>query len=282
MINSSHTVAGVVVTFDELAVFNDGGSGPTNRYYNGYGFGANTAGWSSQGASFNTVEFDPGWSYSNVNNVTTAGFTNQFASYTGTGFGGSGNYAMAYGWRDDVPTGRFPVPFNPLNVSDLRFIPSIQLPMGMQASSVLISNSTYSALSMLSGDGFSKKFGGAGGSDPDFLKLSVFGIDASDNPLGVEVEFYLADYRSPISLNDFIVNSWQSLDLSNLANARSLHFNLSSSDVGGFGMNTPGYFALDNLRLTAVPEPSTLALVGLVTSAFAFRRYRTKRAKIRN
>lgn len=282
MISSSRTIAGVVVTFDELAVFNDEGSGPTNRYYNGNGFGANSVGWSSQGASFNTAQYGPGWSYSNLNNTTTPGFGNLFASYTGSGFGGSGNYAVAYGFRDLLPSMFDTRTFNPLTATDLRSLPSIGLPSGMQASNVRVTNSTFAALSMLNGDGFAKRFGGPSESDPDFLKLSVFGIGAANNPLGVAVDFYLADYRSINNVNDYVVNSWQLLDLSALANARSLHFNLSSSDVGNFGMNTPGSFAIDNLQLTAVPEPSTLALVGLVTSVFAFRRYRTKRAKVRN
>ena len=43
--------------------------------------------------------------------------------------------------------------------------------------------------------------------------------------------------------------------------ATSLGFGLQSSDNDPtFGMNTPAYFAADNLRLNAVPEPSTLVL----------------------
>ena len=36
---------------------------------------------------------------------------------------------------------------------------------------------------------------------------------------------------------------------------------MSSSDTGSYGMNTPAYFAMDSL--TTVPEPMTIALLGL-------------------
>ncbi|HMO36139.1 MAG TPA: DUF4465 domain-containing protein, partial [Gemmatales bacterium] len=52
------------------------------------------------------------------------------------------------------------------------------------------------------------------------------------------------------------------VDLSGLgAGTSALTFELTSSDVGPFGMNTPAYFAMDNL-VVAVPEPGTMALVG--------------------
>ena len=44
--------------------------------------------------------------------------------------------------------------------------------------------------------------------------------------------------------------------------ARQLTFTLESSDNGPFGMNTPAYFALDNLTVVPVPEPGALALFG--------------------
>jgi hypothetical protein len=38
-----------------------------------------------------------------------------------------------------------------------------------------------------------------------------------------------------------------------------VEFNLSSSDMGAWGMNTPGYFVID----TVVPEPASLMLLAL-------------------
>ncbi len=57
------------------------------------------------------------------------------------------------------------------------------------------------------------------------------------------VHFYLAQ-------NGSIVNAWQSVNLSSLSAARTLVFNLTSSDTDPiYGMNTPAYFAMGDLTL---------------------------------
>jgi hypothetical protein len=198
-----------------------------------------------------------GWSYSNVNNTTTAGYTNQYASYPGTGVGGAGNYGVAFN-------------FSP---GDAR----IMLPAGTLPLTVSITNTTYAALSMKNGDSFAKKFGGASGNDPDFFLLTFQGRDSGDNLTGT-VLFYLADYRFSNNALDYIVSNWQSVDLSSLpATTRSLTFDLTSSDNGEFGMNTPSYFALDSL-VVAVPEPSTVILTSVtLVSAYVINRWRVKK-----
>ena len=49
------------------------------------------------------------------------------------------------------------------------------------------------------------------------------------------------------------------IDLSELGEVAGLQFCMSSSDVGQWGMNTPGYFVMD----TMIPEPASLILLGL-------------------
>ncbi len=248
----------VVIDFEELTNFT--ATGATGSYYDGYSDAANTSGWTSRGASFNTGSFGPGWSYSNVNAPTTSGYGNQWSSFTGTGVGGFGNYALGTGYVDVTSVGGAP-PFNPLDVNDLALLPTINLPSGMRPNAVQVSNATVAAFILRDGNQFAKKFGGPTGNDPDFFKLSIFGINAFNQAIGNEVEFYLADYRFTDNTLDYITNQWNTLDLTPLANATSLHFNISSSDVGNFGMNSPAFFAIDNLSLIAVPEPSSLALV---------------------
>lgn len=194
-----------------------------------------------------------GWTYSNETDTTTPGFENQFSAYTGSGAGGSANYALAYMGS-----------------------PAISLAAPAVVESVDVTNTTYAALSMLQGDSFAKKFGGDSGNDADFLKLTFIGLNTTGQETG-RVDFYLADYRFADNSLDHVVNSWTSVNLSSLGTVASLKFELTSSDVGSFGMNTPAYFAIDNLAVTAVsavPEASSLAmmLAGLVGLAGLRRR----------
>jgi hypothetical protein len=215
----------------------------------------------SRGATFNN-RFDTafggnwaGWSYSNVVNTTTAGFGNQYAAYNLAGGGGdaSAQYAVAF---EDF--------FTPVT-------PAIRLPAGTRPASVRITNSTYAALSMRDGDSFAKKFGGTTGNDPDFFRLTIRGFDALDILTGT-VEFFLADYRFANNSLDFIVSQWTTVNLAPLGSAVRITFDLDSTDNGQFGMNTPAYFALDNLAVTPIPEPSSLLLGVLVIPVWLRRR----------
>lgn len=238
---------------------------------NSFENGANLAGgFTSRGAFFNNnynSAFDSwlGWSYSNVTDVSTPGFLNQYAAYHLPGGGGAGASA------------NFGVAFN-FDVGDAR----ITLPAGSRPLAVSIANTTYTALSMRDGDAFAKKFGGASGNDPDFFLLNIQGRDAGNAVTGT-VPFFLADYRFGNNAQDYIISQWTSVDLSSLPTpTTALTFEMSSSDNGAFGMNTPSYFALDNLML-AVPEPGSLALVvaaGLAGyGAWRMRRKRRVRRK---
>lgn len=231
-------------------------------YYNG---SDGAGGFSSQGAHFHNRFTDfgggfsawEGWAYSGVTDVVTPGFGNQYSAYHLPGGGGSGSAKYAVASKFD---------FDPTQ-PDLE-LGRITLPAGFRPQSVDITNVTYAALSMLQGDGFAKKFGGLGGDEPDYFLLTILGLDGGDNVLG-SVPFYLADFRSANSADDYVVDRWTTVDLSPIRQAQALAFVLQSSDVGAFGMNTPAYFALDNL--TPVPEPSTLALAALGAAALAWR-----------
>ncbi len=166
-----------------------------------------------------------GFAYSNKSDSVTSGYGNQYAAKTLSGFGGTGKYAVAYG--------------------ESNMIKLTGIAMGEPVSGFYITNSTYTYNSMRDGDAFAKKFGGTTGNDPDWLKLMVKGyhggVLSTDS-----VEFYLADYRFAHNDSDYLVRTWQWVNLLPLGHLDSLKLTLSSSDTNSYGINTPAYYCIDN------------------------------------
>jgi hypothetical protein len=109
----------------------------------------------------------------------------------------------------------------------------------------------------------------------DWFKLTVRGYLNGQQTAG-SVDFMLAD------TGNRIVNTWQWVDLSALGNVDSLTFDLSSSDtVGGFGMNNPSYFAMDNLTTSEETAIQPLALhLNLTISPNPARNYLSVQAGV--
>ena len=203
----------------------------SNSYWNG---SDGSGGFSSGGAFFNN-SYDSdygswsGWSYSNVNYSNTSFEPDpignpwyQFAAVTGTGVGGNAIYAVGYGNSGMLSDG---------------VLPTIAIPNGMQVQSAMFTNTTYAAASMLNGDQFAKQFGPS-----DWFLLTISGLNSSGSSVG-SVNYYLASSGT-------ITTKWQTVNLSSLSLATSLEFDLHSSDTGLYGMNTPAYFAMDDLVLS--------------------------------
>lgn len=171
-----------------------------------------------------------GFAISNTTDVTTPSYTNQYSSIAGEGANNSATYAVGYVVGSSI----------------------LQLENGAnQVEGLFVNNSTYAYLSMKDGDPFSKKFGGATGNDKDSLVLTI--QKYLNGVLGTEkVDFYLADFRFADNTQDYIIKDWTYVDLTSLGNADSLSFTLSSSDVGQFGMNTPAYFCIDDVKTTTI------------------------------
>jgi Domain of unknown function (DUF4465) len=206
-----------------------------------------------------------GFAYSNQTDTTTAGYANQYSAITGTGHGpGSDNYGVAFGYNSDLHAS---------DPAELEQLPHFELPANSILQSAYVTNTTFTALTIRDGDefGFSKPFGGDDGTRPDWFKLTVYATDAGGALLSNTVEFYLADYRSDSPDDDGYVDTWEFLDLSSLAGAKWVYFNLTSSDTGDNGMNTPGYFAIDDLQFVEVPEPASGALLALGAGLLAWR-----------
>lgn len=167
-----------------------------------------------------------GFTYSSKTDSITTGAANLYSARPASGYGGSANYIIG----------------TPGSLIGLTGTSKNKPVNGMY-----VTNSTYAALSMREGDTFAKKFGGVSGNDPDFfvliIKGYVNGVATSDS-----VNFYLADFRFLDNSKDYIVNDWRFVDLTPLGAVDSLVFDLASSDAGAFGINTPTYFCIDDIR----------------------------------
>lgn len=211
-----------IATFDDLSL-------ETESYWNG---SDGSGGFVSGSANFNNFYEHvwgswAGFAYSNIKDTSAQSWASQYNAITGDAQSGD---IYAAGYLDS---------FN--QIAPIMALNSEQVLTGLY-----VTNSNYVYYSMLNGDAFAKKFGGASGDDPDWFLLTIIGKDASGNVTGV-VEFYLADYRFADNSQDYIVDTWQYVDLTSLGVVKSLEFTLNSSDVGPWGMNTPAYFMLDTV-----------------------------------
>lgn len=201
-------------------------------YYNG---SDGAGGFNAMGIYFSNNytqagDYWNGFVYSNITDITTPGYANQYSAFAGSGADASEKYAICY------PAGK--VTF-----------PQLGMPQTLK-----ITNTTFAGISMRDGDAYAKKFGSInnaqgqpdGTNGEDFFKLTINGLNFQDQITG-SVDVYLADFRFADNSQDFILNTWQSVDLTSLGNVYGLSFDLQSTDIGDFGMNTPAYFALDDL-----------------------------------
>ncbi|MBX7206070.1 MAG: DUF4465 domain-containing protein [Bacteroidia bacterium] len=201
-----------------------------NSYWNGSA-DANAKGF-TDGHAFFTNSYDTsfggfwagGFAYTNKKDSTNGTYTNLYSAITAQGYNGSSNYAI--GQQDAV----------------IRLTGNAR---GRVANGIYVTNATYPYKSMKNGDSFAKKFGGTTGNDPDFFVMHFIGwlngVKKADT-----VKFYLADFRSAVNAQDYIINQWTWVDLSSLGNIDSIQINLNSTDTGAFGINTPLFYAVDN------------------------------------
>ncbi len=220
-----------VVDFEDLTLANENywnGSDGSGRFNSGMMVFENeyTAAWGSWSK----------WAYSNTSDTTTPGDVNQYSAITGLGMDATSGKSYAVSYAPTVVSTIF-------NDNSTHYIEGFY-----------VTNSTYATLSMEQGDSWTKKFGGADGNDPDYYKLIISGWAK-----GVEtatVEFYLADFRFADNSKDYIIKTWQWVDLSSLGKVDDIQFSLESSDEDPtWGMNNPAYFCADNFYITPDQAP---------------------------
>lgn len=204
---------------------------------NGYWIGADGSGGFANGDAYFENEYvidlkygnywAGGFAYSNRTDVTTAGPTNQYSVYTGSGVGHSKQFAI----------GKSGAVIKLKNTAKTA-----------EVTGFYVANTTYAALDMKKGSGFSKKFGGTTGNDPDYFQLAITGYR---NNAGITdtVKIKLADYTFADNSKDYILDTWRWVDLRPLGVVDSLIFILTSTDNDPvYGMNTPDYFAIDHFN----------------------------------
>jgi len=203
---------------------------------NGYRNGSDLSGGFYFGGAYLHNRYNANWmswsgfSVSNLTDTTTIGAANQYSAFAGEGLNQSDNFVVANGFGDMLVE----LPYNS---------------QGNKVDGVYLTNNTYAALSMRNGDGFAKKFGGASGNEEDWFKVDIIGYNY-DGLVTDTVEFYLADYRFSNNALDYIVKDWTWVDLSDLGNVTKIRFELSSTDTGRCGMNTPAYFCMDGFNMS--------------------------------
>ncbi len=219
MVLLTMTVQAQVISFEEVHV-------PDECYWNGSESGLAT--YTTGPVTFYNGYSEPwdwwtSWlSVSKLTDRVSEGFVSQYHAIAGRGVSGSPNYGIAFSLNEmtlDEPT---------------------------VLSGVYITNNNYAYYAMAHGDDFTTKFGGPDGNSADWFLLTITGHDVN----GVEtssIDFYLADYRFQDHRLDYIVSDWTFVDLRSLGEVQALTFAFASSDTGDFGMNTPAYFAMDNL-----------------------------------
>jgi len=241
----SAAASAALVTFDEASLT----LAPDSYYAPG-----TTTSFTSGGVNFDHLwSFSCCWSgvtYSNSQDTTTAGFTNDRSAFTGDGAGaGQDNYAIQ---------------------TNLTGTEIIDFGQSVILNSFDVTNTTYAYLAIKFGDDGNETpyvkgpFQDATESTPaDFFRVVVNGLDASNSIIS-STQFSLAEGSS-------VLDTWMNVDLSVLGQVNGLSFEYLSSDTSGSFLNTPAYFAFDNLDYQAVPLPAAAwffaSALGLLTTA---------------
>ncbi len=204
------------ITFEEIALNNQG-------YWNG---SDNSGGFTSGNAFFPNIftEWEggvtswTGFACSNRKDTYTAGYGNQYSCWAGGGANASEKFALIY-LGDTIV---------------------FKVPEKME--SIQVSNATYPALSMQNGDDYAKKFCAG-----DYFYLLIRGIDEEGKSTGV-AKIGLADFTAEDPNMYYISNKWILVNLEHLGIVKKMAFSFESSDTGEWGINTPAYACIDNVK----------------------------------
>ena len=190
------------------------GDNDDDTWYSGsYAFNVGNMIWPGS-----TISFWYDYALSNQTSKAYASLDDQYHSCTGGGHN-SANFVIAY------PYGGGTVSVTHNEDGDV-------------ISGFYITNTAYAYSNMTQGDAYSQPLPAGG-----WFKVTAYDADDSSNA----VDFYLADLRDDNPANHYVVNNWEWFDLTPLGQVSEIMFSLDGSDKGDWGLNTPAYFAMDNL-----------------------------------
>lgn len=204
-----------VVTFENVALDSTG-------YWNG----SDLSGGKLVDGAFFVNNYNSEWSswngfsMSSNTDKQTRGYLNQYSVYADGGADNSKQFAVLY--------------YSAYSAQNAR----IQFTKAVSPKSVSLTNSTYTYWSLKEGDAYSKACAAG-----DWFKVTIIGQNGDTRT--DSLDFYLADFRDG---KTFICDTWTSVDLSALGAVTDIYFTIDGTDKGNWGLNTPAYVCLDNLK----------------------------------
>lgn len=151
---------------------------------------------------------------------------NQWTAITGGGLSGKGTPYMIGFWDVNEDTENIPEVMScAITKNGAVFDPE----------KIYITNTAWGYYAMKNGTAFNKKF-----TESDWCKLHICGVKSG--VLTGKIEVLLADGTN-------ILNTWREVDLDALGDVDCIYFQMSSTDAGQWGMNTPAYFVMDRLTI---------------------------------
>lgn len=204
------------ITFEEMDLGDEGywnGSDNSGGFTSGNAFLPNNfTDWGDGMTSWT------GFACSRLKDRTTSGYVNQYSSYAGGGAANSEKFGLVY-------------------LGD-----TLVFTVTEEIESMQVTNTTYAALSMAEGDAVARKF-----RQGDYFHLIIKALDEQDNITGIAT-VGLADFTDQDQINHYITSQWNLIDLHFLGEVKKLVFSFASSDTSEWGINTPAYACIDNIR----------------------------------
>lgn len=142
----------------------------------------------------------------------------------------------------------FPYEYDPVRISN-------DPESGVVIPGVYLTNTAYARTTMLEGNPFAKKF-----EEGDYFTVIVTGKDNEGKEK--RVEFYLADFRAANAADRYILDTWEWVDLSPLGEVVEISFSFDGSDQSKWGVNTPGYVAIDDFGVSGPDREAFDVVVG--------------------